>query len=58
SVGFADYLLEKAHIAVAPGVGFGEHGEGFVRVGLLTSEERMREAVSRIESLEIFKKNS
>ncbi|MCM3573016.1 MULTISPECIES: pyridoxal phosphate-dependent aminotransferase [Mesobacillus] len=58
SVEFADYLLEKAHIAVAPGVGFGEHGEGFVRVGLLTSEERLREAVGRIESLEIFKKNS
>ncbi|MBT2660446.1 pyridoxal phosphate-dependent aminotransferase [Bacillus sp. ISL-45] len=58
SVEFADFLLEKAHIAVAPGVGFGEHGEGFVRVGLLTSEERLHEAVGRIESLEIFKKNS
>jgi L-glutamine---4-(methylsulfanyl)-2-oxobutanoate aminotransferase len=56
SVQFADFLLEKAHIAVAPGVGFGEHGESFVRVGLLTSEERLQEAVSRIESLEIFKK--
>jgi L-glutamine---4-(methylsulfanyl)-2-oxobutanoate aminotransferase len=56
SVEFADFLLEKAHIAVAPGVGFGEHGEGFVRVGLLTSKERLQEAVSRIESLEIFKK--
>ncbi|MBS8263221.1 pyridoxal phosphate-dependent aminotransferase [Mesobacillus boroniphilus] len=56
SVEFADFLLEKAHIAVAPGVGFGEHGEGFVRVGLLTSEERLYEAVSRIESLGIFKK--
>ena len=56
SVEFADLLLEKAHIAVAPGVGFGDHGEGFVRVGLLTSEERLQEAVSRIESLEIFKK--
>jgi L-glutamine---4-(methylsulfanyl)-2-oxobutanoate aminotransferase len=58
SVEFADFLLEKAHIAVAPGVGFGEHGEGFVRVGLLTSKERLQEAVSRIESLGIFKKNS
>ncbi|WP_226675623.1 pyridoxal phosphate-dependent aminotransferase [Mesobacillus jeotgali] len=56
SVEFADFLLEKAHIAVAPGVGFGEHGEGFVRVGLLSSEERLQEAVSRIESLGIFKK--
>jgi L-glutamine---4-(methylsulfanyl)-2-oxobutanoate aminotransferase len=51
---FADYLLEKAQIAVAPGIGFGSYGEGYVRVGLLTSEERMQEAVRRIQSLEIF----
>lgn len=56
SVEFSDFLLEKAHIAVAPGVGFGEYGEGFVRVGLLTSEERLHEAVSRIEDLGIFEK--
>jgi L-glutamine---4-(methylsulfanyl)-2-oxobutanoate aminotransferase len=57
SIEFADFLLEKAHIAVAPGVGFGEYGEGYVRVGLLTSEERLQEAVSRIENLGIFKKH-
>lgn len=51
---FADLLLEKAHIVVAPGIGFGVHGEGFVRVGLLTSEQRLREAIERIKSLEIF----
>lgn len=51
---FSDYLLEKAQIAVAPGVGFGTYGEGYVRVGLLTTEERMREAVRRIQSLKIF----
>lgn len=50
----ADYLLEKAHIAVAPGIGFGKCGEGYVRVGLLTSEERLKEAVKRIEKLNIF----
>lgn len=54
SIEFADFLLDKAHIAVAPGVGFGEYGEGYVRVGLLTSEDRLREAVSRIENLGIF----
>lgn len=53
---FADILLEQAHIMVAPGIGFGEFGEGFVRVGLLTSEERLTEVVERISSLEIFKK--
>jgi L-glutamine---4-(methylsulfanyl)-2-oxobutanoate aminotransferase len=51
---FADFLLEKAQIAVAPGIGFGEFGEGYVRVGLLTSEERMEEAVERIKALKIF----
>jgi aminotransferase len=53
---FADILLEQAHIMVAPGIGFGEFGEGYVRVGLLTSEERFTEAVRRISCLEIFKK--
>lgn len=54
SQSFADVLLEKAHVAVAPGIGFGEYGEGFVRVGLLHSEDRLREAVKRIETLHIF----
>jgi aminotransferase len=48
SASFADYLLEEANVAVAPGIGFGEHGEGYVRIGLLTSEERLREAAQRI----------
>lgn len=54
SEGFADLLLEKADVAVAAGNGFGEHGEGYVRVGLLESEERLKEVVSRIEKLELF----
>ena len=55
SVSFSDYLLEKAHIVVAPGLGFGQHGEGYVRVGLLTTEERLEEAVLRLEKLDLFK---
>lgn len=51
---FANILLEQAHIMVAPGIGFGEFGEGYVRVGLLTSEQRLAEAVERISRLEIF----
>ncbi|EJR38602.1 MULTISPECIES: pyridoxal phosphate-dependent aminotransferase [Bacillus] len=54
---FSNILLEKAHVAVAPGVGFGEHGEGYVRVGLLHTEERLREAINRIDKLKIFKKS-
>ncbi|HJV30594.1 MAG TPA: pyridoxal phosphate-dependent aminotransferase [Bacillales bacterium] len=53
---FADILLEQAHIVVAPGIGFGEFGEGYVRVGLLTPEDRLREAIKRISTLDIFKK--
>jgi len=52
---FATLLLEKAHVAVAPGVGFGTKGEGYVRIGLLTSEERLQEAVRRIGKLGLFK---
>ncbi|WP_316568313.1 pyridoxal phosphate-dependent aminotransferase [Neobacillus sp. YIM B06451] len=54
SMEFADFLLEKAHIMVAPGIGFGRFGEGYVRVGLLASEERLSEAVRRIKALDIF----
>ncbi|MCA1056654.1 pyridoxal phosphate-dependent aminotransferase [Rossellomorea aquimaris] len=56
SMEFADFLLEEARIAVAPGIGFGEYGEGYVRVGLLTGNERLQEAVERIENLKLFDK--
>lgn len=52
---FADLLLDKANVAVAAGNGFGEYGEGYIRVGLLVSEERLKEAVRRIEKLGLFK---
>lgn len=51
---FADLLLEKAHVVVAPGNGFGEAGEGFVRAGLLADEDRLAEAAARIGKLGIF----
>lgn len=51
---FADLLLDKADIAVAAGNGFGEYGEGYIRVGLLVSEDRLREAIHRIEKLNLF----
>ncbi|AWC33629.1 pyridoxal phosphate-dependent aminotransferase [Bacillus cytotoxicus] len=53
---FADLLLNQAHVAVAPGIGFGKHGEGYVRIGLLHTEERLQEAIHRIGKLKIFKK--
>ncbi|USB34821.1 pyridoxal phosphate-dependent aminotransferase [Paenibacillus sp. YPG26] len=54
SARFAQLILEQAKVAVAPGIGFGKHGEGFVRVGLLSSEDRLREAVHRIGRLSLF----
>jgi len=55
SAEFSDLLLEKAHVVVATGDGFGELGEGYVRIGLLDSEDRLREAAERIGKLGIFK---
>lgn len=55
---FADVLLEKADVAVAAGNGFGEYGEGYIRVGLLVDEQRLTEAVKRIEKLNLFKKTA
>ena len=52
---FADLLLDQANVAAASGNGFGEFGEGYIRVGLLVSEERLKEAIRRIEKLELFK---
>ncbi|GIO09018.1 diaminopimelate aminotransferase [Brevibacillus reuszeri] len=54
SVQFSDLLLEKAHVVVAPGVGFGPTGEGYVRAALLSDEQRLAEAVNRIEKLGLF----
>ncbi len=56
SESFADLLLEKAHVAVAPGNGFGKSGEGYIRVGLLDREERLEEAADRIAALNLFDK--
>ncbi|SEA05103.1 aminotransferase [Thalassobacillus cyri] len=54
SASFADMLLEEAKILVAPGIGFGEHGEGYIRVGLVLEKERIQEALDRIKKLNIF----
>ncbi|ADU27256.1 aminotransferase class I and II [Ethanoligenens harbinense YUAN-3] len=54
SVSFSDLLLEKAHVAVAPGEGFGRQGRQYVRIGLTNCEERLLEAISRIAQVGIF----
>ena len=44
SLEFSKQLMEEAGVAVAPGIGFGEHGEGFVRLALVENEQRIRQA--------------
>jgi alanine-synthesizing transaminase len=48
SLEFSKLLIEKADVAVAPGVGFGEHGDGFVRIALVENEQRIRQAARNI----------
>ncbi len=48
SVQFAKLLIEKAEVAVAPGVGFGEHGDDYVRIAVVENEQRIRQAARNI----------
>ena len=48
SVEFSTLLVEKAGVAVSPGVGFGENGEGYVRIALVENEQRIRQAARNI----------
>ncbi|MBB6012618.1 alanine-synthesizing transaminase [Aquamicrobium lusatiense] len=49
SLEFSKLLIEHADVAVAPGVGFGEHGDDFVRVALVENEHRIRQAARNIK---------
>ncbi|PPR62321.1 MAG: Glutamate-pyruvate aminotransferase AlaC [Alphaproteobacteria bacterium MarineAlpha4_Bin2] len=51
SLEFSKLLLREAKVAVSPGVGFGEYGEGFVRIGLVENRQRIRQAVRNIRML-------
>jgi alanine-synthesizing transaminase len=48
SLEFAKLLVEKAEVAVSPGIGFGEDGEGYVRIALVENEQRIRQAARNI----------
>ena len=50
SVEFSKLLLERAKVAVAPGLGFGEHGEGYVRIALVENTHRLRQAIRNIRA--------
>ncbi len=51
SLGFAKLMIEKAEVAVAPGLGFGEQGEGYVRLALVENEQRIRQAARGFRKL-------
>ncbi len=48
SLEFSLKLIEEAHVAVAPGAGFGEHGDGHVRLALVENEQRIRQAARNV----------
>ncbi|MCO5164504.1 MAG: LL-diaminopimelate aminotransferase [Mesorhizobium sp.] len=49
SLEFSKLLVEKADVAVAPGIGFGEHGDDYVRLALVENEHRIRQAARSIK---------
>jgi alanine-synthesizing transaminase len=51
SIEFSKKLLTEAKVAVSPGVGFGEHGDGYVRFSLIENEERTRQALRGIKQM-------
>jgi len=48
SLEFSKLLVEKADVAVAPGIGFGEQGDDYVRIALVENEQRIRQAARNI----------
>ncbi|MDF1757138.1 MAG: alanine transaminase [Legionellaceae bacterium] len=51
SLEFCKYLLKEAHVAVSPGIGFGQQGEGYVRFGLIENPQRIKQALRNLKAL-------
>lgn len=51
SMAFSKMLLKEAEVAVSPGIGFGEFGEGYVRIGLVENEQRVRQAARSVKQV-------
>ncbi|WP_112321591.1 LL-diaminopimelate aminotransferase [Oceanibium sediminis] len=51
SMAFSKMLLKEAEVAVSPGIGFGEYGEGYVRIGLVENEQRIRQAARNVRQV-------
>ena len=48
SLEFSKHLLKEAHVAVSPGIGFGEYGDEYVRLALVENEQRIRQAAKGV----------
>ncbi len=51
SLEFAKVLIQECKVAVSPGIGFGEYGEGYVRFALVENEQRIKQALRGLKSL-------
>jgi alanine-synthesizing transaminase len=51
SLEFSKLLIEKADVAVAPGIGFGEHGDAHVRIAMVENRHRIRQAIRNIRQV-------
>ncbi|MFN3699498.1 MAG: LL-diaminopimelate aminotransferase, partial [Dictyoglomus sp.] len=49
STDFAAFLLEEIGVLVVPGVGYGEYGEGYIRISTTIDEDRLKEALKRVK---------
>ena len=50
SLEFSKLLVEKSSVAVAPGIGFGEYGDDYVRIALVENEQRIRQAARNVHN--------
>ena len=57
SLEFSKLLIEKADVAVSPGIGFGEQGDDYVRIALVENEHRLRQAARNIKRFFSDEKN-
>ena len=51
SMAFAAKLIKEASVAVAPGIGFGAGGEGYVRLGLIVDNDRTEKAIANLKAM-------
>ena len=57
AIDFSNHILDKTGIIVTPGIGYGQYGEGYVRIALTVDVPRLEEAINRLKKAEIFYNN-